>query len=82
MDNGIDFLFVGGVEFIPGNVFEYWRYNSASKGITSHGVNRWTLSHQLNQVNIKSMVLKRCCKSFGKVGAHKPEGAGDEDVYN
>ena len=38
---------------------------------------RGTLSHQLNQVNIKSMVLKRCWKGFGKVGANETESAGD-----
>ena len=81
MDNGVDFLFAGGVKFIPRNVFRIVVVQFSPKRITSHGVNRWTLSHQLNQVNIKSMVLKCCWKGFGKIGTHKPEGAGDKDVH-
>ena len=29
----------------------------------------------------QSMVLKRLWKGFGKIGTHKPEGAGDKDVH-
>ena len=75
MDNGIDFLFAGGGVYprkcIPNS------YNSAPKGL--HPTGDFEPPDEPGQR--QSMVLKRCWKGFGKIGTHKPEGAGDKDVH-
>ena len=64
MDNGIDFLFVGGVEFIPGNVFEYWRYNSAPKGLHPTGDFEPPTEPGQHQINGVEMLLKGLWKDW------------------
>jgi hypothetical protein len=80
VDDGIDVPAVQGVEFIPGNKFRIVAVQFSPKRITSHGVNRWTLSHQLKKVGGNEPVFSCGCQGAGKVGADKTEGAGDKDV--
>jgi len=69
MDNGINFLFTGGVEFIPGNVFR----------IIS--IQQVDFEPPVEPGQRQSMVYYRCGKGFGKVRPYKPEGAGDKDIH-